>query len=183
MSDPLEQLLKRADEAVDLPLAPGNLAQRVRRKYRNQRVVRSFATVVAIVGFGILAISLPRNRLVPMAKRQAPPAEQPRFADTDAKVAELVAEQLEKDAAGKKRVAGPVALRPDVDGYAWALSEQQNRTALILVRSASQIYETSHDRSEAAAGYREAIRLFPQSPAAVLAEERLRELEAHNRDS
>ena len=178
MRDPLEQLLKQTDEAMGTPIEMDDLAQRVRRKFRNQRITRSIAITLAIVAFGLFTVFIPRNRPQPTAKTSPPPTQPPQFAETDARVVELVADLLIKHE--------HEAVHPDpsnADEYLWQLSQQRNRAALILVRNADRLYQQSHDRPAAEARYRLAIHLFPQSPAAAVAQERLRDLNEKGTES
>ena len=90
----------------------------------------------------------------------------------DAKYHRMVADLLEKD---ERKV-----VRPDpskADEFLWQLSQEQNQAALILVGSGDRIYEEFHDRPAAEANYRQVIHLFPDSPAAAMAQQRLRSID------
>jgi hypothetical protein len=173
MSDPLEHLLKHADVAMPAPMPSHGIADRVRRRARNQRMTRSALTAAVIVGLGLLVLQFPPRRPQPMARNV--PSARSNFAssiDTDAKVDLLVADILEEHA------ARPHQTPAEADDYLWQLSQQRDRAALILVRSGDRIYQQSHDRPAAEASYRLAIELFPNSPASAVAHRRLRTLDA-----
>ena len=171
MSDPLEHLLKHADMAMPAPMPSHGIADRVRRRARNQRMTRSALTAVVIIGLGLLALQFPPRRPQPMARNFPSSSPNSLSAETDAKVDELVAEILEKQTARPHRTAS------EADDYLWQLSQQRDRAALILVRGGDRIYEQSHDRPAAEANYRLAIKLFPNSPSAAEALARLHDID------
>ena len=158
---------------MGLPRVSGDMARRVRGKERRQRVRRSLATGMAIVVLGMVAILIPRKRPEPVVRM-----ERASVLDTDGKVAELVADILKKDASDKRTISASEA-----DDYLWQVSQERNRAALILVRGGDRIYAESHDRPTAETDYRLAIQLFPNSPAAGVAQQRLRALDPRGDES
>ncbi|MGA2441501.1 MAG: hypothetical protein ABSH08_11115 [Tepidisphaeraceae bacterium] len=178
MYDPIRQILKQTDLAMPAPVAGRNLAQRVRRRARNQRLIRTVAAGVMVVAVGILSVTAMRNHPHPLAQVTLPAKDDLKWAEVDAKYHQLVADLLEKH---ERETVRPVDTK--ADEYLWQLSQQGNRAALILVRSADRIYQESHDRAAAEASYRQAIRLFPDSPAAAVAQQRLRNIDANGSES
>jgi hypothetical protein len=172
MHDPIQELLRKTDEAMGMPVsAKGDLATRVRRKVRRQRYVRALAGILVLVGGGILsAVVLTKERpAVPMAVQSKP--NDLRWVETDISVHEQIVALLEKH----ERESLPKP-NPKTDEFLWEVSQESNRTGLILVRDGDRMYRESHDRQSAEASYSQVIRLFPDSPAAGIARERLREL-------
>ena len=178
MNDPIRKILRKTDTAIGTPAGGNNLAGRVRRKARNQRRVRVLAAaVVAVVG--IVLVKLPGNRPRPLVRAALPARNDPRSIEMDANYHQMVADVLEKD---ERKVVRPDASR--ADEFLWQLSQEQNQAALILVGSGDRIYEEFHDRLTAEANYRQVIHLFPDSPAAVVAQQRLRSIDgAKGRES
>jgi hypothetical protein len=107
-----------------------------------------------------------------------PPPDDMRSAETDAKLHQLVAALVERhDRESAQRDV------PEPDDYLWQLSQERDRAALILVRGGDRIYRECHDRPAAEADYRQAIRLFPKSPAAAVAQQRLRNIDEKGNES
>jgi len=178
MHDPIREILKQTDLAMPAPSAGQNVAERVRRRARNQRLIGAVAAGVMVVAFGILSVTAMRDRPHPVVQAVLPAKDDLRWIEADAKYHQMVADLLEKHERQTVRPANS-----DADEYLWQLSQQGNRAALILVRSADRIYRESHDWPAAEASYRQAIRLFPDSPAAAVAEQRLRNIDEKGSES
>jgi hypothetical protein len=178
MHDPIRQILKQTDMAMPAPLPGSNLADRVRRRARNQRLTRVIAAGVIVIAVGIVSVTAMRSHPQPAVQAVLPMNDDLRWADADAKYHQMVADLLEKHERETVRPANT-----DADEYLWQLSQQGNRAALILVRSADRIYRESHDWPAAEASYRQAIRLFPDSPAAAVAQQRLRNIDPKGSES
>jgi hypothetical protein len=165
MNDPIREILRKTDTAIGTPAPGENLAGRVRRRVRNQRRVRVIAVaVVAVVG--IVLVKLPGNRPRRVASLGRNDL---RWIEMDAKYHRMVADLLEKNERKVVRADPSKA-----DEFLWQLSQERNQAALILVGSGDRIYEEFHDRPAAEANYRQVIHLFPDSPAAAMAQQRLR---------
>jgi len=169
MHDPIRQILKQTDLAMPAPPPGSNLAERVRRRARNQRLIRAVAAGVMVATVGIVSVTAMRDHPRPVVQAKLPAKDDLRWIEADAKYHQMVADLLEKHEREAVRPANS-----DAEEYLWQLSQQGNRAALILVRSADRIYQESHDRSAAEANYRQVIHLFPDSPAAAVAQQRLR---------
>ncbi len=172
MLDPIGKMLKQADAAMKSPAMGENLAQRVRRRAAHGRQLRTAMGCLAFVAVGVLSVMVMRDRPRPMVQAKLPTKDDLRLLEADANYHQMVADLLEQH---ERQMALPDTSK--ADEYLWQLSQQGNRAALILVRSADRIYQESHDRQAAEAGYRQAIRLFPDSPAAAVAEQRLRNID------
>jgi hypothetical protein len=168
MSDPIREILRKTDFVAGTPPPGANLAGRVRRRVRNQRRFRLMAA--AVVGMlGIILLKLPGNRQRPVVRAELPGKNDLRWIEMDAKYHQMVADLLEKE---ERKVVRPDASKEDE--FLWQLSQERNRAALILVGSGDRIFEEFHDRLAAEANYRQVIHLFPDSPAAAMAQQRLR---------
>jgi hypothetical protein len=173
MLDPIGQILKQADSAMTALAVRPDLAGRVRRRAVRRRQRQTIAACVVFVAVGVLSVITMRDR-----PHAAPAKVDLRSLEADAKYHQMVADLLEKHERETVRPANS-----DADEYLWQLSQQGNRAALILVRSADRIYQECHDRPAAEASYRQAIRLFPDSPAAAMAQQRLRNIDGKGNES
>lgn len=180
MDDPIRQLLLHTDAALGSPPATRNVSDRVRKRARNQRRLRvvTAGIAIALLCIGIVFIHPPKTPPAIVAHLAPPPPQDTRSDETDVKLHQLVAQLLEKH----EREAARANI-PEPDDYLWQLSQERDRAALILVRGGDRIYRESHDRPAAEANYRQAIRLFPESPAASLAEQRLRNIDQKGNES
>ena len=131
-----------------------------------------------VIAAGILSVTAMRNHPQPVVQAVMPAKDDLRWIEADAKYHQMVADLLEKH---ERETVRPVDTK--ADEYLRQLSQQGNRAALILVRSADRIYQESHDRAAAQASYRQAIRLFPDSPAAAVAQQRLRNIDGKGSES
>lgn len=174
----MREILKQTDLATPAPPPGSNLADRVRRRARNRRLIHTVAAGVMVIAFGILSVTAMRYHPHPVAQATLLARNDLRWAETDAKYHQMVADLLEKH---ERQAARPA--NSDADEYLWQLSQQGNRAALILVRSADRIYQESHDWPAAQASYRQAIRLFPDSPAAAVAQQRLQHIDERGNES
>ncbi len=180
MKDPLRQLLKDADVTPGGSTDPRALAACVRQRHRGQqRTMRTAATaaVVLAVFAGVTAsLSRPPAGQQPIAVAQptAPSITPQQLAalDVDARLHELVAQKLTE--MQDRRTAKPPAasaLPSSAD-----LQLQRDRAALLIVYEADQNAQSKRT-TLAAAGYRRAIELFPQTHWADVARQRLKELQ------
>jgi hypothetical protein len=173
MRDDLSNILKRVDEAMRSPRIDGQLAGKVRRRAQNERVARTVLTAAVIVGLGLLAIQFaPRGGRLTESGRPIIATNTP-ARELGGNVDQLVGEILVKHELAKHSTQ----LSAGGDDYLWRLSQERNRAALILVRSGDRLYEELHDRPAAEANYRLAIQLFPNSPSAAEAQERLQKID------
>jgi hypothetical protein len=174
MDDLIRNILKRADEAMDKPPVVRGIAEKVRRRVRSQqrrRIVLAGIAVGAVLG-GMFLMDRPRDRQVAVVKTGPPPVVAVKESDeTDLKVDEQVAELLLRHEREAPKRSAVVA-----DDYLWQLSQERNQTALILIGSGDRIAREFHDQQAAMANYRQVIRLFPDSPAAAVAQQRLRNI-------
>jgi hypothetical protein len=170
MNDPIREILRKTDTAIGTPAPGENLADRVRRRARNQRRVRVMgAAVVAVVA--VVLVKLPRNQPRPGVRAALPARNDLRWVEMDAKYHQMVADLLEKD---ERKVVPPDVSK--ADEFLWQLSQERNQAAFILVGSGDRNYEEFHNRLAAEANYRQVIHLFPDSPAAAMAQQRLRSI-------
>jgi hypothetical protein len=184
MHDLMREMLRRADRASQTPALRSDVAEGVRRKVRKQRLTRGIATgaMGVMIAVGILEMTAWQERPPAVTMVRPPPVQKPLLDETDVKVVIMTADLVENY---EKRppTSGSGADAAVAQEYLWQVAEAPNQTALILVRSADRIYRQSHDRPAAEASYRQAIRLFPDSPAAAVARERLRNLGDKGKES
>ncbi len=164
MNDTLQQLLHDADSSTSIPeIDAEHVSQRVRRKARNQRRMAACGlavVVLALASFPFLIVrhsphSVSNNVSVSLSSLQL-----------DAAVHERVAELVES----AERQSHP-RVDPS-DAFFAELKMQRNRAALVLLSDAKRNLRDS-DPLTAAATLRQAIRLFPDTPAAETANKQL----------
>ena len=174
MTDALEQLLRSADAANPPPPGRRDLAgtvQRRRSRRRRARVAAASLTMVALA-FAV-ALTIFRQPPEPAPLAAAPVMMPPQLTpETMAQIHELTvqaveARQIERRASERR---APVAAAPSP-------RELRDRAALILIYDADQ-HLRARRRDDAVARYQRTIELFPQSPWADLARQRLKQIQA-----
>ncbi len=90
----------------------------------------------------------------------------------------MIADLLEKH----ERESQPASTMA-ADEYLWNLSQQTNRAALILVHSGDVMNARFHDRAAALGDYEAAIKKFPHSPAAAIAQAHIGTIEHKGNES
>jgi hypothetical protein len=178
-TDPLHDLLCRADGAAPPPVITSALASRVLRTARRRALRRTaLATLAAMVACGT-AISLSRrshpdpthDRLRPA--RLAEIRVELAHLDSEAQrhlrwVAELQQRQLRAPRPG---ISVDDPTQPDVLDR---VDQARNRTALILLREADRAVGDPATRTQANDLYARAAHLFPDTPAGRIAAQRLK---------
>lgn len=180
MNDPIGQLLRNADASLPSPAAPDGLALRVRHR-RDRRWRRTTRYVVAMASIALIMLTVwltttiasrpaPAKHLAvsPPARQRMSDAMMLAAIDLNARLHEQTAAMLISD----RRAARPA---PSHASAGADVQTQRDRAALILVYEAERSAREHHP-ADAAAGYRRAIALFPQSPWADVARQRLKEL-------
>jgi hypothetical protein len=179
-SDPLAQLLRRADAAHPAPPAASTdvltagVRQRRRRAARRRKAL-ALATAGVVAAASLVFVLAPPPRHANVAI-QPPPAPPPDVASLNAELARLTAQadlhdrlarRLAADAvlaAPPRAPAGPVA----VDSF------ETERTAALFVRRAQRLTAADpQDRPRATAILRQVVALFPQTRGAATARARL----------
>jgi hypothetical protein len=175
MSDPIGQLLRDADAALPSPAAPEGLALRVRhRRDRRRRVMRMAmgVAVIVIVSLATLPSVISRHAIrnrVAITTAPVPPAHTTSLAELD-----LAARLHEQTAAMLMDRSSASRPKPPHANGVVDPRTQRDRVALILVYEADRSAREKRP-AEAAAAYRRAIALFPHSPWAQVARQRLKE--------
>jgi hypothetical protein len=192
VKDPIYEILRNADGAATAPSVPHALADRVLARRRRRRATRMTfslalmaALVLAIATMLFLTSSQPSRQLA-ATKRVSPglPVERALATgsalDPLARVSELAAQRLvgleranEQAAEARRRIS-----RPDAR---LAMDHQRARAAMTLLRQAQRMRTPSDTTQAADARYRLVIELFPDTPAATIAQRRLNQSDATNR--
>jgi hypothetical protein len=170
MTDRLKQLLRAADAASPTPAGPTDLDARVLHRRARERLRRP-ALATAIVLIVASAWLIPWFR-----PRHLPPTAQ---IDSGVIREQLAALQIEAQLHEQTADALIAVLRAAPPPLAPGPSEAQlarDRAALILVYDADRSIRANRPE-DAVAGYRRAIELFPNTPAADVARERLKQMQ------
>jgi len=191
--DKLERLLQQADAtAGELEQLPTDLAARVRRRAARSRRLRvgvgAAAAIVLATGFTAIwsRTGAPLNA-GPEPEPQYAGARQPerQTADLLAEVSRLrnearvrlaVARETESIMRRMRRASEIIRCDPMPDPVA-EVRHQLDQTAFTLVQHADRMCRAMDLCSSAAAKYRRVIELFPDSPWATVARQRLAKLE------
>ena len=181
----LNNLLHRADEAAALPTVTPELATRVLLTLRRRKNTRRSTACVALLAAAVGTV----------AWIERPIQHQQQFVRTDSKVnveqirvelAEfgeqanqhmLVAEQLlhhERQTHQRKRIER-LASVPDAQVV---VESQRDQAAQILIDRADRLLHRNGDVEQATTAYQRVIELFPTTPAAQAARQRLNDLKA-----
>lgn len=191
MSDPIEQLLRAADRAAAAPPAgPADLADRVRCRARRQRSLHAVggtaAAAVIVLAVGVWWLTSPGG---PTAEAPVVARSQPATQDEVAQLrAEIAALRQEADAAlalarqlaaERQRQDQMAALQRVIDGpdAVDEVRREMDQAAFTIVYQADRMLRELNLPESAIESYRQAIRLFPDSPSAEVARQRLAELE------
>ncbi|MDB5320387.1 MAG: hypothetical protein JWN40_2018 [Phycisphaerales bacterium] len=176
-NDPLAELLRNADAVQPQPIAPGNLAARVRRRVRRGRVARGALTaglllVVGGASFWFRSLPVENSKTTASVDIAGLKREFARL-NADAELHERIAQQI------ITRERSPLRSKiPDVADANEALSVQLERSALTLLNRGDSLLRDPSAKAEAAASFRRILELFPQSRGAALARERLNQIGA-----
>ena len=194
MSDPLARLIRDADAAArpGRPLADG-LADRVRRKARRRartRATTAVAGVLVLVGLGgwRLLGTAPGNTHVAFPGKSKPPAVTPTTpdpAELRAEIGRLESEIRTREAmvdallACERSRARLAALQQELDrpDPLEELRGQIAGAADVALQSADRRCGSGAVSTACAAGYKRIVDLFPRTPAADTARQRLNEIE------
>jgi hypothetical protein len=171
MSDPIREILRNTDSAMSAPIPRDGLASKVRRKLRNRRIAAGAATGIAIAAAVVLPLLLHQTRPLPAVQASEPTKYDRQLIEADATYHQMVADLLVKYEHGQNH-----RQTPKTDDFLWQLSQERDRTALLLIGSGDRIYRDFHNRPAAESHYRQVIHLFPESPAAALAQQKLQNL-------
>lgn len=190
--DPLGELLRRADAAAGPPSPlPPDLVVRVQRSaaLRRRRIVLvSTAAAVAFlaVGTSLLLRSVEPGQTVAGREQLVRAADsEPDVAQLQAEIARLRAEADSRLAVARRmaellrrheRLAALAAESQGPDPVKQARQEM-DQAAGILVCQADRLHRELHLRARAIESYRAAIRLFPDTAWATVAQERLTKIE------
>jgi hypothetical protein len=186
--DPIKRWLRWADDTAGAPpQAGGDLAGRVRHlaaRRRRRAIAGSAAALLAagLVG-AVIWVGLTTTGRTPrgpgavvrqeldaeeIARLRTEMARLKAEADWRTKVAAAMVAQ-ERTA---KRLATLRKAAPRLDP-AEEIRQETDKAALVIVRQADRLYREHHLRDRAIQRYRDAIQLFPQSPWADVARQRL----------
>jgi signal transduction histidine kinase len=193
-SDRLQDLLREADAEFGIePRPTADLARRVQARVRRRRSRRQIArsaaaAVVLVLAIGWPELNQPAPKQTPTVTEPVVVVEHPQHGVTDPVLRRLeiaagthaAAARLLRDpqrpptatvvvsVSDTERVPAPVA----------AARTARNRAAETLVRSAQQLEHELPSPASAIAGYRQAVKLFPESVWATVARSRLLKLNA-----
>ncbi len=177
----IRQLFAKADEAAGEPAFRRVTPAGIRRQVRRRRLVRvavptSLAAVVAIAA-ALLAISMHTEGPQPQPQRIASLEEQVRQlqAQTDATL-KLVQEVLERDRQDRRLAALETELASIPDPVR-EIDRHVDEAAFILVYQADRLYQELNQTDSAVRAYKDVIQLFPTNRWAVVARERLSQIE------
>lgn len=176
----LSNLLHEAD--VTPRALRSDLPARVLRRRRNRRVVRACAssTAMLMIAFAGCWIIWQRNpRTLDVATTQAQPATGARSMPFDAQLAvyEQTAERLVSAQESRTRRERASDRAPAPDALV-AMQSQREQAAMTLVQQAQRCSSDPARADAAAAKFRLAVELFPDTPAARVAQRRLDALES-----
>lgn len=170
----LRELLQRADSAVaPAEIDPTALAGAVRQRAVRRRRRRHVSIAILLAVGSIIPVLLVRDgrspppvavgsRAVALDILDLPLLERQRDLHERTAAAMLRLERARKTAAGVV-----------VDPFLSQLRQERNRAALILVEQGDRLRRQFGDRAAAEQTYRQAARLFPDSPAGAAAGQRL----------
>jgi hypothetical protein len=183
--DPLRELLTRTD-AVAVTTKPRDglavhvRAEALRRRSRTRRAFGAASIVLIAVGAASsLFRSPPQTPVADVAVVAPDPADLARVRE---EITALRHEATAREAtvaamiAGEARGRRPPA-RPAVDALD-RIRDQQDLAALALVRQADRFYHDLARPQRAAAAYERVVELFPQTPWAAVARQRLNEIKS-----
>jgi ribosomal protein L29 len=185
--DTLGQLLARADEAAGAaPRSSEGVANCIRAELRRRQARRRTATGVALALLLVVATLIPivhsrPHRVIDLAiANRAIESRPPEVSRLRRELAALRAQAN----AGQLTVAAMLRAERRVrQSPARALADpvqriydQRDLAALALVRQADRLYRELDHRQSAATAYERVVELFPQTPSASVARQRLFEI-------
>jgi tetratricopeptide (TPR) repeat protein len=180
-TDFLEELLARTDAALPPPSTSGLLTMRVAARIERRR--RVHLALTALVTIGIAAAVLHSSQSHPRVVH--PPSHEAAFdiaqcrreiaaldaeASTHQKAAEEIA-AVQRKCENLENARAKALLAPDPLAH---IEEARDRAARILLIDAVRLTAGNGRRAEAIEDYRKAIQLFPGTPAAREAAQRLK---------
>lgn len=166
--DRLEHMLKAADSATESLAPSGDLAFRVRRSARRRRTYRVGAAGASLLAIALLAIrwngtSGPVVAEVPMTVESLRAELFEIQSQTDSRMAGVERYLQRQD----HRSSRPTLAADD------SIRREQDRAALLMILRADRMYHELRRKDSAMADYRRVLELFPSTPAADLARQRL----------
>lgn len=188
-NDPLAQLLTRADAAADAGIPDARAEhspQQIRAELR-RRQVRTRTILGSVAALLIAAVA------IPLSRPSRPPTVHnisinvPKIETNPREIARLrseIASLQAQASAGEATVATMLRAeqrarrapaRPAADVIA-RIRDQQDLAALALVRQADRLYRELDHKQSAATTYESVLALFPQTPSATTARQRLAEI-------
>lgn len=179
--DKIGKLLREADRAAGPPAQVHVSLATLRRRARRRTFVRT-AFPLAAAAIVLLAVGL-RNYAV---KTPGANDEQQKIASLEAQVKQLTARtdaamnlirQVLEDEARRQRLEELEAQLASIPDPLEELRNQVDRTAYILVYQADRLYKELNQTDSAVENYNRVIELFPENRWAMVARQRLEEIE------
>jgi tetratricopeptide (TPR) repeat protein len=172
-NDRLEKLLQAADKSAGGALyKPDNLAGSVRRRYHRRRIKMIVSPVVILVLAGLCIFTIMKNTgPKPLTAEQVSAQIQDLNKRVDATL-NLVRDVLERQRS-LERIAKLDAQLAEFRDPIEKLNQDINKTAFILVSSADKMHDELNDTDSAVKAYNQVIELFPQTPSAESARQKL----------
>ena len=165
----LHELLRTADAATGLPNALRDVATRVRRRVRRNQLARVTYSAAA-VGCIVLAAVIDSPTAPETTSTYAAELDLNRL-DQQIRLHELTAEHLL--ASERQRGASTTGVTTQALSPLDELQEQRDVAAAILLHQADRLMFELKQPQQAVAEYRRMIELFPDTPAAATASQRL----------
>jgi hypothetical protein len=185
--DELLQLLKRADEPAKLaPHALRDLPARVLRRRSRRRVARASAMLMVLLVGSISIVTLlerPEQQRAGLIANVTTLPSEPRAnvlatidsqIDLHARTAAMLT-SIEQSRARSARASQRDAGREDV---LLVNDRARDQAAMLLLQRADRLSNDASDSGAAAKQYRRAIELFPDTPAAAVAQRRLDQIKS-----
>lgn len=167
-SDPLHDLLQNADEHFPAPRLREEIARRARRRIDRRCKVKSVAAIVLA-----LLIVAPFARMM-LPRHHSPTISSPPIGDDSSEIA-LIAQLTANDIIAQRKASEGVSRPSSIDPII-TLHMELDQTAAILLAGGDHLMRDPTQKTAAAAEYRQARDLFPATPAAAVADQRLQQL-------
>lgn len=197
--DRLADLLRETDRALPPPTGRPDLAARVRRRAAQHRIVRrtggALAAAIALALGATFAFRAASHKAAPPETPMRPDAVQVAIADSQEELAQLRAEldQLRAEADSTLAIIEAVKTQQQQRARAAAIAQassdpqeqirqELDRAAFTIVYQADRMYRELGLKQSAIRDYRQTIELFPGTPAAQVARERLTQIETNQGD-